>query len=561
MFSRHPQWGYVLLSLVCGFCNLAKPSNAQWSVSTTRQLPVAATHAAATHGPYYRFQTEETWNDSETALIICDVWDSHHCVNAVRRVHEIAPRINAMAKSLRERGATIIHSPSDCMKFYEGATARERAKGTQRAANVPKDLDRWCDRIPSEELASYPVDQSDGGEDDDPVEHSQWAKTLASLGRNPKLPWKQQIATIQIDQEQDYVTDVGSEVWNILEDRGIKQVLICGVHTNMCVLGRPFGLRQLTQNGKRAFLVKDLTDTMYNPAQWPFVNHFSGTDLVIDHIERHVCPTVTSDTFLRAQATTAGGDPNFLKPAKFSQDRRPHLAILIADDEYQTEKTLPLLVARHLQNQLKISYLFQGKQSEPQIQGINVLEQADALLLSVRRNPLEADDLQQVRMFLKSGKPLIGIRTASHAFSLRDGKEISGREQWHDFDQVAFGGSYRNHHANELATSVRTAGSNVPLLQSKGSLYRFVELQPGTEISLFGKVAGEPEEPVAWTFVRADGGKSFYTSLGHPADFEESEFVGLLANACLQACGAAPVSNEEITMQRQRYDSGSGKQR
>ena len=503
MFSRHPQWRYALLSLFCGFCNFVEPSNAQssnaqWSVMSTRQLPVEAVNAAATPavattatatpGPYYRVQTEETWNETETALIICDVWDSHHCVNAVRRVHEIAPRINAMANSLRERGATIIHAPSDCMKFYEGATARERAKEVKRAANVPKDLDRWCDRIPSEEIASYPVDQSDGGEDDDLVEHVQWAKTLESLGRNPRLPWKQQIATIQIDQEQDYVTDVGSEVWNILEARGIKQVLICGVHTNMCVLGRPFGLRQLTQNGKRAFLVKDLTDTMYNPAQWPFVNHFSGTDLVLDHIERHVCSTVTSDTFLRAQATATGGDPDFLKPARFSQDRRPHLAIFIADDEYQTEKTVPLLVARHLQ-------------------------------------------------------------------------VIPGFEQWHDFDQVAFGGSYRNHHANELATSVRTADTNVPFFQSKGSLYRFVDLQPGTKVSLFGKVAGEPEEPVAWTFVRADSGKSFYTSLGHPSDFEEAPFVSLLVNACLQACGVEPVSPEEIAMQRQRYDSGSGKQR
>ena len=88
-----------------------------------------------------------------------------------------------------------------------------------------------------------------------------------------------------------------------------------------------------------------------------------------------------------------------------------------------------------------------------------------------------------------------------------------------------------------------------------------MDLQPGTQVSLFGKVDGEPEEPVAWTFVRADGGKSFYTSLGHPSDFEETPFVSLLVNACLQACGADPVSPEEITMQRQRYDSGGGKQR
>jgi len=556
MLLRHPKMGCALLSLFIIFCNLTERSIAQWNVSTTQQKPVNAVH-----GPYYPVDTEETWNEAETALIICDVWDSHHCVNAVRRVHEIAPRIDAMAKVLRKRGATIIHAPSDCMMFYDGSPARLRAKTTKLAANVPKDLNRWCDRIPSEELSSYPVDQSDGGEDDDPTEHAQWARTLQSMGRNPKLPWKQQIATIHIDEKQDYVTDVGSEVWSILEDRAIKQVLICGVHTNMCVLGRPFGLRQLTQNGKRAFLVKDLTDTMYNPAQWPYVSHFSGTDLVIDHIERHVCSTITSDTFLRTDVTEATRDYSFLKPFKFSQDRRPHLAIFIADDEYQTDKTVPLFVVRHLQKQFKISYIFKDKEVTPRNHGVEAISQADVLLLSVRRSPLEADDLQQVRVFLQSGKPLVGIRTSSHAFCLRDGKVMPGYEQWYDFDQYAFGGSYRDHHANELTTSIRKVDDTAPLFQSKGSLYRFIELKPGTNVSLLGNVEGQPEEPVAWTFVRTDGGKSFYTSLGHPADFEETQFVHLLANACLSAGGAPSVTLVEIAMQKTRYDNGQGKQR
>lgn len=561
MFSRHHNhntWR-ILLTLSIGFMNavcLSECSLAQWNVITTKQASVEAAQ-----GPFYQVQSEESWNENETALIICDVWDSHHCVNAVRRVQEIAPRIDALAKTMRARGATIIHAPSDCMPFYQGHAARERAKTTKIASNVPKDLDRWCDRIPSEEFAPYPIDQSDGGEDDDLLEHAQWAKTLESMGRNPKLPWKQQIATIHIDNEKDFVTDVGSEVWNILEDKSIRQVLICGVHTNMCVLGRPFGLRQLSQNGKRVFLVKDLTDTMYNPARWPFVNHFSGTDLVIDHIERYVSATVTSDTFFRADSNGPVKNHSYLRPARFSQDRCPHLAILIADDEYQTEKTIPLLVDRHLRKHLKVSYILRNQEAPHDLLGEESLDEADALLLSVRRQPLRAEDLQKVRMFLESGKPLIGIRTASHAFSLRDGKTVPWYEQWGNFDQAAFGGSYQNHYANELLTSIRKPDEVLPLFHSKGSLYRFQEMQPGTQVHWVGSVTGGQEQPVAWTFVRKDSGKSFYTSLGHPSDFDEPFFVQLLTNACFQACGLPLVAQKDIVTQKNQFDAGKGKQR
>jgi len=70
----------------------------------------------------------------------------------------------------------------------------------------------------------------------------------------------------------------------------------------MCVLGRPFGLRQLSALGKHVALVRDMTDTMYNPAQPPFVSHFEGNRRVFDYIETYVCPTTTSDCVL-------GGEP------------------------------------------------------------------------------------------------------------------------------------------------------------------------------------------------------------------------------------------------------------
>jgi hypothetical protein len=66
----------------------------------------------------------------------------------------------------------------------------------------------------------------------------------------------------------------------------------------MCVLARSFAIRQMTRWGVRCTLVRDLTDTMYNPRMAPFVPHEQGTELVIQHIERYWCPTVLSQDLL-----------------------------------------------------------------------------------------------------------------------------------------------------------------------------------------------------------------------------------------------------------------------
>lgn len=247
---------------------------------------------------FVRITETESWSPSETAVIVCDVWDKHHSLNAVRRMEEFLPRMNDVLKEARRKGSIIIHSPSDCMPAYEDHAARRRALDTPAAKVQPADIEFWCSKIPAEEQAVYPIDQSDGGDDDEPNEHAKWAAELKALGRNPGLPWKSQNVGIEIDEELDYISDKGDEVWNILEKRGIRNVILVGVHTNMCVLGRPFGLRQLVRNGKNVVLMRDLTDCMYNPKSWPYVDHFTGNDLIISHIERFVCPTITSDQIL-----------------------------------------------------------------------------------------------------------------------------------------------------------------------------------------------------------------------------------------------------------------------
>jgi nicotinamidase-related amidase len=253
----------------------------------------------------------ETWIARDTAVIVCDVWDLHHCLNAVRRLEEFAPRLNDVLKEARRRGATIIHAPSDCMPAYEGHPARKRAMSVPAAGEPPQDVTLWCSQIPAEEKAAYPIDQSDGGEDDDPAEHALWAAKLTAMGRNPGMPWKSQSKLIEIDAERDFISDRGDEIWNLLESRRIRNVILTGVHTNMCVLGRPFGLRQMKRHGRNVVLMRDMTDCMYNPKRWPFVDHFTGNDLIISHVERFVCPTVTSDQLLGGQSF------------RFSTDRRP----------------------------------------------------------------------------------------------------------------------------------------------------------------------------------------------------------------------------------------------
>ena len=54
--------------------------------------------------------------------------------------------------------------------------------------------------------------------------------------------------------------------------------------------------------------MRDMTDTMYNPQRWPYVSHFEGTRRVIAHIERYVCPTITSDQILGGEPFRFQGD-------------------------------------------------------------------------------------------------------------------------------------------------------------------------------------------------------------------------------------------------------------
>lgn len=213
---------------------------------------------------------------AETAIIICDMWDNHWCKGAAERVAVLAKKAAPVLELARERGILIIHAPSDTMEFYKDAPQRQAILSIPRAA-PPAALSLTDPPLP--------IDDTDGGCD--------------TPGDKSHKAWIRQHAAIRI-ASADLVSDKGDEIYSALKQRGIQHLLVMGVHTNMCVLNRSFAIKQMTKWGIRCILVRDLTDSMYDPQDRPFVSHQQGTELVIQHIEKYWAPTILSDQLVRA---------------------------------------------------------------------------------------------------------------------------------------------------------------------------------------------------------------------------------------------------------------------
>lgn len=521
------RWGVVagvLWGLFAGELSLVAADQPQPMVVNLRRRVEVAPET----GRYHTLTTPTTWDPARTAIVICDMWDKHWCPTATERVAEMAPRMNDVVTAARRRGVLIIHCPSDTMEFYKDAPQRKRAQQAP-AVETRRPLERWCRIDPTHE-APLPIDDTDGGCDcGEPVKNYR--------------AWSRQIADIVI-HEDDAITD-SDEAYRLMKSRGVENVIVMGVHTNMCVLGRPFSIRQMVYQGLNVALMRDMTDTMYNPAMKPFVSHFTGNDLVVEHIEKYWCPSLTSSDFL-------GG-----KPFRFTRDQRPHLVILSAEDEYRTEVTLPEFAATHLGRDFRVSFVFESASKKNDLPGIEVINDADVLLISVRRRPLPADQLALVRKFVAAGKPVVGIRTASHAFHLRE-TQPEGLAAWPEIDRELIGGNYQGHTAGSTHGIIRPlpdvkhpilTGIPAGEFPSGGTLYLNTPLDPDATELMRGRIEGNArQEPVAWTFKRRDGGRTFYTSLGHRDDFQQPAFRRLLLNGLLWAAGIEiPSADSKIS--------------
>ena len=230
----------------------------------------------------------------------------------------------------------------------------------------------------------------------------------------------------------------------------------------------------------------------------------------------------------------------------------PHVVFMIGEDEYHTWETLPEFAERDLRPRgYRVTVVNADPTDKNNFPGlVDALRTADLLVVSVRRRTPKSEQLDAVRAHLAAGKPLVGIRTASHAFALRpaDPPVAAPHSTWQDFDPAVLGGHYTNHYGAGPPTTITLAsgGTKHPILEGisvagligAGSLYKVSPLEKSTTPLLMGAIPGQPAEPVAWTHLYGTKrARVFYTSLGHSDDFKNAEFRRLLANGVAWAMG------------------------
>ncbi|MDR0610366.1 MAG: isochorismatase family protein [Planctomycetaceae bacterium] len=458
----------------------------------------------------------EQWKPEETAIIVCDMWDKHWCKHSTVRFAELAVALNPVLNAAREKGVLIVHSPSDVMTFYKDYPQR---KESQKYADESLKPLTDGSPLPLEKGQKFPIDASDEG-----CECTPKCKIYRA--------WTRQTETITIG-EHDLISDLGTELGGYFKEKGIKNVILTGVATNMCVMKRPFGIRTMKKLGLNVVLMRDMTDVMYNPAMPPKVDHFSGLDLMVNYIETFVCPSIVST------------DITGKKPFRFSDDRRKRIALVIAEGEYHANQRLPEFAEELTRKNYHCGFALgvprMNGEGRHNIENLQILEDADLMILYARRRALAPEKMAMIKEYVASGRPIFAIRTSSAAFDAQKPiKDEQGNvlEQWKEFDKDILGGNYQGYDSDLRKQGTGTdvtivAGKeNHPLLKGvqpfhcQDWMYKNTPLRSDkAEVLLRGKNP-KLEEPVLWT----NGSNAVYTSLGHWDDWTIDSYKTLTHN-------------------------------
>jgi len=214
-----------------------------------------------------------------------------------------------------------------------------------------------------------------------------------------------------------------------------------------------------------------------------------------------------------------------------------HIHMLSGAKEYRSEESLKILQRELKANHnvsITASWVSDGARDLP---GLEHIPEADLLLVFARRMKLPEKQVAVIRRHWESGKPIVGIRTASHAFSREDNQV---------FDHEVLGGNYQGHFGSQPvnvsavpeAVSAKAAGH--PVLKDVGAfvssrLYKAGPLPDDTLVLQTGTIESkDATEPVTWVHTH-NGGRTFYTSLGVPEDFRNEDFRRMLINAIFWA--------------------------
>ncbi|MEX2602048.1 MAG: ThuA domain-containing protein [Balneolaceae bacterium] len=206
-----------------------------------------------------------------------------------------------------------------------------------------------------------------------------------------------------------------------------------------------------------------------------------------------------------------------------------HIHMISGSAEYESERSLrrltEILKEELAPVQVTASW---GEDAGSHLPEIEQLAGADLLLIFTRRMTLPDEQLSHIIRHVEAEKPVIGIRTASHAF-----------EGFPELDAQVFGGDYDGHGDDEPVQLQLAEGAAAhPVMEGiqpwnrSGKIYRNPELGPNAVVLLYGE--GQESgirEPVAWTNRYGESGRAFYTSMGLVEDFDNDSFIRLLLNA------------------------------
>jgi type 1 glutamine amidotransferase len=193
--------------------------------------------------------------------------------------------------------------------------------------------------------------------------------------------------------------------------------------------------------------------------------------------------------------------------------------------EYKSDESLAEF-QKYLEANCNVKCSRAFRKTDDDLPGLENLEHCDVMLLFTRRLTISGEQLERVKKYCDAGKPIVAVRTASHAF-----------QNWLALDKEVLGGNYQGHYDAGSASdiSVTAKGKDHPILKGvtltkgAGGLYKNPGLAQDSEVLLTGAIL-DHTEPIAWIRLHK-GGRLFYTSLGHPKDFEDENFRRLLANA------------------------------
>lgn len=236
--------------------------------------------------------------------------------------------------------------------------------------------------------------------------------------------------------------------------------------------------------------------------------------------------------------------------ARPAEPQKPHVVFVTGDCEYRSEVSMPMIAkileAKH---DMKCSVCFALDESgalKPKylknISGLEALRSADLAVFFVRFRQLPDDQLKMILDYVNSGKPAVGLRTSTHAFRYPGGPNT----KWNDaFGRDVFGQKWISHHGHDSSTNVLVAVKDHPITRGlapefhlRSWLYKVVPLHGDCVPLLVGsavkgdkpakEIFGVPN-PVAWTKTTKDT-RVFFTTLGHPKDFENESMRRLLIN-------------------------------